>query len=315
MSIFKNPTVFLKGPIRVTQRPYILPTSFGLALAGLVFLATLIALSKHLWFFGGILIIPNMTLLVALLLTHRTLKRLEILNISVLPTYAGTATKITLTLLSKIKSPTLVQCHLQGFEEYVGLTLFPKQPTTLILTYTPQKRGFEQLPKLGLSTVYPWGVAQAWAWCEVPIKHWVYPRLQGPSLKWMQINTLLSNPQRGIQGEEFYGLRAYRLGDDKKDMAWKASARSHQLMIREKPKGKSLENIWLDWKKISGHFEEKCSALTKMVVEADRQQLKFGLRLPNEIILPARGRHHRHLCLQKLALLENGTPKIEQKNK
>lgn len=290
-------------PHRAASRLYILPTAFGLTFASVVFTLMLTALARHLWIFGGVLILPNMAFLCALLLTHRALGRLSLESVRIETCFAGTPTRVIVQLSTRSKFASVFQCEVEGMDGVTWVTILPRKVTTVILPFTPGHRGHHFIPKLGFSTLYPWGIAQAWTWSDVDEKHWVYPKLQGPSLRWMQANSALASRQ-GIRGEEMYGLRAYRSGDDRRDIAWKASARSHQLMTRERPRGKTQDDLWLDWKKAPGPLEEKCSAMAKWVVEADRQQTLFGIRLPNQVIPLGRGSTHRQKCLRTLALLD-----------
>ena len=46
--------------------------------------------------------------------------------------------------------------------------------------------------------------------------------------------------------------------------------------------------------------------LTRWVLEADRQAIRYRMRLPAQTIGPGRGAEHRHACLRALALLPEG---------
>jgi uncharacterized protein (DUF58 family) len=48
--------------------------------------------------------------------------------------------------------------------------------------------------------------------------------------------------------------------------------------------------------------EEKLSQLTLWVIEAERAQQPYGLRLPSIEISPALGQMHFHSCLRALSL-------------
>jgi uncharacterized protein (DUF58 family) len=289
-------------PGRVGRRLFILPTIYGLGLVSVSFAIMLIALARHEWVFGGILVLPSMAFLCALLLTHKTLRRLRLDDIRIDPAFAGSPTRIHLTLTTSVRFASLIQCETEDGRALGLVTVKPGQPAHLALEWTPDARGHRAMPRLGFSTVYPWGVAQAWTWMGPDREHWVYPRPQGPSLRWMQANQALM-ARVGARGEEVYGLRAYRSGDDRRDIAWKASARSHQLMTRERPRGKAQDDTWLEWAKAPGNVEEKASAMTRWVIDADRLPGRFGLRLPEETIFPSQGRMHRVRCLQALALV------------
>jgi uncharacterized protein (DUF58 family) len=52
----------------------------------------------------------------------------------------------------------------------------------------------------------------------------------------------------------------------------------------------------------SAHVEEKLSQLTLWVIEAERAQQPYGLRLPGIEIPPGLGQMHFHSCLRALSL-------------
>ena len=49
--------------------------------------------------------------------------------------------------------------------------------------------------------------------------------------------------------------------------------------------------------------EARIRRLTRWVLEADRQAVRYRMRLPAMTIGPGRGSEHRHACLRALALL------------
>jgi uncharacterized protein (DUF58 family) len=67
--------------------------------------------------------------------------------------------------------------------------------------------------------------------------------------------------------------------------------------------GQETAPQWIDWKDAPGQrTEDRISALTRAVVDAEAGGQVYGLRLPDSVIDPGLGAAHRHLCLRKLAL-------------
>ncbi len=56
--------------------------------------------------------------------------------------------------------------------------------------------------------------------------------------------------------------------------------------------------------------EYKLSRLCRMVVSANRQNIAYGLKLPGQLMPPARGPGHRHHCLKALALFKKKEPDV-----
>jgi uncharacterized protein (DUF58 family) len=61
--------------------------------------------------------------------------------------------------------------------------------------------------------------------------------------------------------------------------------------------------VWLDWDTLPGQdTETRLSVLTRWVLDAERDGMLYGLRLPEKSFAPANGEHHQHECLRALAL-------------
>jgi uncharacterized protein (DUF58 family) len=102
--------------------------------------------------------------------------------------------------------------------------------------------------------------------------------------------------------EEFQSLRSYRAGDTPRQIAWKALAREQGLVSKEFGRTASAD-LWLDFDRLSGlPVEQRLSRLTWWVLEAERLQLPYGLKLPGTSFRPAIGPAHRQVCLEALAL-------------
>ena len=95
----------------------------------------------------------------------------------------------------------------------------------------------------------------------------------------------------------------YRPGDTPRQIAWKASARADRLLVREYEASTNRE-VELDWFALATlPHEARIRRLTRWVLEADRQAVRYRMRLPAMTIGPGRGSEHRHACLRALALL------------
>ncbi|MEO7345298.1 MAG: DUF58 domain-containing protein, partial [Methylotenera sp.] len=84
---------------------------------------------------------------------------------------------------------------------------------------------------------------------------------------------------------------------------WKASSREQGLLTKQF-QGEASATLWLDFTATTGeNIEVRISQLTRWVLDANSQQLKYGLRLPNKSINPNTGDSHYHQCLTALALM------------
>ena len=102
--------------------------------------------------------------------------------------------------------------------------------------------------------------------------------------------------------EDFAGLRRYVAGDALPRIAWQSLAREQGLQVKQfaSPVG---ADVWLDFAQLPAtSVEQKLSLLTRWVLDADVQKLRYGLRLPNSEIAPQNNPAHQAECLRRLAL-------------
>ena len=105
----------------------------------------------------------------------------------------------------------------------------------------------------------------------------------------------------GTGSEDFDGLRPYHPGDPPGHIAWKAVARGRGMAVKQFS-GSAGGAVFLDWAHIREQDREKrLSILCKMVLDADRGGLVYGLRLPGRTLPPAAGPAQRLACLTALA--------------
>ncbi|MDP1766768.1 MAG: DUF58 domain-containing protein [Methylotenera sp.] len=168
-----------------------------------------------------------------------------------------------------------------------------------------QKRGWLKAPKITFTTEFPVSLFHVWAYADTESKCLIYPT---PSLN-SQI--LPSSDTDGATGrlsitqgdDDFAGHRNYQFGDSPKRVDWKASSREQGLLIKQF-QSEASSILWLDFNATTGNnIELRISQLTRWVVEADKLNLKYGLRLPQLNIQPNTGNSHYQQCLTALALM------------
>jgi uncharacterized protein (DUF58 family) len=173
----------------------------------------------------------------------------------------------------------------------------------LTLARKTTRRGPTLAPRIQLSTRYPLGLFRAWAWIDMNLSELVYP---GPALQASGI--MAGDSGRKVPGAEaigdddFSGLRDYRAGDPPKHIAWKALARTGEMLVKEYH-GDDQAPVWIDWNDCHERdIEKRISWLTRRVIDTERGNRVYGLRLPGFELPPGRGSRHRHRCLSQLAM-------------
>ena len=293
-------------PVVLTQRRiFILPTRTGYFFV-LVLLLLLIAAINYSLSLGFLLtfLLASMGS-VSMLHTFRNLARLAISPGKVEPVFAGDTAQFALVF----SNPGMPRFSVgakrvrHDADEAVFTDVGESGGTTLRLPMRADRRGRLQCDRLEVFTEYPTGLFHAWSYVDFGSRCLVYPR-PDPGAGALPLDAHAAGqgniPIRG--DEEFQSLRAYKPGDTPRQIAWKALARGQGLLVKEFGATASAD-LWLDFDMLQGlPVEERLSRLTWWVMEAERAQVPYGLKLPNHAIRPLTGSRHRDECLEALAL-------------
>lgn len=293
-------------PIHIDRRRiYVLPTGFGLFVAGLLATMLLGALNYN----------NNPALLLGFLLAaaahnslvraHLHLSGIRLTALGAEPVHAGERLRVRLRFEATPRRRR-DGLALRLDDSLAWLDLSDEHGAEVELTLPAPRRGWQRLDRLRLSTRQPHGFAVAWCWLWPDTRLLVYPALepQAPPLPADGSDGTLT--RRRDLGEELHHLRDYRNGDPLRQVAWKASARADRLLVREY-EGSVGREVHLDWNTLAGlGHEERIRRLARWVVEAERHGLRYRLSLPGQSLGPAFGPAHRHACLRALALLPDG---------
>jgi uncharacterized protein (DUF58 family) len=289
-------------PISIDRRRvYVIPSGFGLFFAALLATMGLGALNDN----------NNPALLLALLLAgaaqasllvaHLQISGLSMVALGAEPVPAGEALSLRVHLRAaddRERRGLRVECG-----EFVASASLVDGAGEAMIELPTTRRGWLQPPKLRISTRQPLGLAFAWchAWPQAPLLVYPRPERDAPPLPSGGGEGTRARPH--VAGDEPHHLRAYRIGDPRRGIAWKPSARHGSLLVREYERREGAE-IVLDWRELASlPAEARISRLARWVDEAERRNLLYRLLLPGQVLGPAQGPAHRHACLRALALL------------
>ena len=168
------------------------------------------------------------------------------------------------------------------------------------------RRGVLDAGRFRLCTEFPAGLFVAWTWIDLSMHCLIYPR---PATRAeMPVSTSNEEGDQTMHGaglEEYTGLRKYQSGDSWRRVAWKAVARTDELVTKEFSGGQP-QLQWIDWRILAvSSTEARLSAMTRLIIDAEEAGRHYGLRLPGVEIEPAHGRTHYAHCLKALALYGN----------
>jgi uncharacterized protein (DUF58 family) len=288
-----------------SRRVYILPTAVGLVFALMTFTMLLGSMNYN----------NNLSFVLTFMLTglgfvamhqcQRNLVRLEVSFAGVDPVFAGQAAefKIAITNHSSSARPHL-QIVAGGVSSDIA-DLAPGESRVFHLEIPTRERGHVQLSKFGVRTLFPFELFRAWAWLHMDLQGLVYPKPADFAPEPPPTQTAHGHRQHDARGEEdFAGLRKFHTGDSPRHVAWKAYARSGELLSKQFS-GADTSSQWFDFERIeSSDLEQRLSILTRWIIEAERVHRDYGLRLPGHEFPPAHGESQRHRCLETLALFK-----------
>ncbi len=286
-----------------SRRIYILPTAVGLIFALMSFTMLLGSMNYN----------NNLSFVLTFLLTslgfvsmhqcQRNLVGLEVSFAGVEPVFAGQAAEFQVAITNHAKnSRPHLQLYFGGIVSEID-DLAAGESRVFHLEIPTVQRGQIRLDRFGVRTLFPFELFRAWAWLHMDLHGLVYPKPAAQVPEPPPTQAAQGHRQHDARGEEdFAGLRKYNVGDSPRKVAWKAYARTGDLLTKQFS-GADTSSQWFDFDQVSGtDSEERLSVLTRWIIDADRTQRDYGLRLPGVEFSPAHGATHRHRCLEALAL-------------
>ncbi len=286
------------------RRIYVMPTRFGLFVGLSLAVLNLGALNynNNAALLLGFIIISlcNNSLIAA----HLSLLGLRIQTQPIAPVFAGQscllAAKIDHAKAGKVQLGQISLKYdnaLAALQEDAGSA----HATLAIATH---KRGLLAIERIQLFTLQPLGLARAWSYLNLHENVLVYPAPRGQPLS-AQFKTESGSAgrQMRLMTDQPHHLRAFRPGDSRKQIAWKTSARTETLQVREYESA-SADDLLLDWHGLHHlSYEPRIEQLCLWVLQAEQKQLRFALKLPGKLLPSASGIEHKRQCLEALALL------------
>lgn len=185
--------------------------------------------------------------------------------------------------------------------------LRPGEKHSLTISAHVQGRGRHPLDGVVLQTTFPLGLLRVSRWLPLEGEVLVYPKPEGHlALRVGEGTGGHSTPDENAgvlrEGDNFAGLRNYRLGDSQRHVDWKAVARGQPMLTKEFV-GSVEEKVWLEWQHATARgTEAKLCQMARWIQLATEQGLEYGLRIPGLELPPSSGSAHYHRCMRELAL-------------
>ena len=288
-------------------RVYILPTGIGMTFGLMAFAMLLGSLNYN----NNLSFVLTFILVgigfVAMHQCQRNLVGLELTFAGADAVFAGQSIRFRIAVTNTSRSARYgIRLYAPGTWSDVQ-DLQPGESKVFILPVKTERRGPISLKRFGVRTLFPFELFRSWAWLHMDIASLVYPAPHDDAPAPPPSMVAHGHRQHDARGEEdFAGLRKYHPGDSPRHVAWKAYARSNQLLSKQFA-GADTSSQWFDFDEIeAGNVEQRLSILTRWIVEADRTREDYGLRIPGAEFPPSHGEAHRRQCLEALALFDGG---------
>ena len=286
-----------------SDRVYIVPTKAGFIFS--ILLLTLLIGSinyeKNLGFILTFLLVGIGNVL--LLSTWRNLAGLEIKKTSSSPVFCGATANFSVQLVNhQLLDRFSIAIAQHGIEQDI---VDCKANTSQLMHFkvSSKKRGYLDAGRFRLYTEFPSGLFVAWTWLDMSMSCLVYPApeadIELPVFGHEQSGDI-DTGGRGM--ENFSHLRKYHHGDNINRISWKASAKTDELFSKQFIGAKPV-SYWINWNEIPARDnEQRLSIMTALIINAEKQQQCYGLKLPELQIAADFGNKHYHQCLTALAV-------------
>ncbi|MFQ5548139.1 MAG: DUF58 domain-containing protein [Woeseia sp.] len=290
-----------------SNRIYILPTGVGLVFALMTFAMLLGSMNYN----NNLSFVLTFLLaglgLVSMHQCQRNLVGLDLSFAGVDPVFAGQSAEFRIAITNHSRNS---RCHIRLTAESASSEiqdLGPGDSKVFTLAIPTERRGHIALDRFRIRTLFPFELFRSWAWLHMDLQGLVYPRPADSAPQPPPTQVAHGHRQHDARGEEdFAGLRRFHDGDSPRHVAWKAYARSGELLSKQFA-GADTSSQWFDFDRLdSDDLEHRLSVMTRWIVDADRTQRDYGVRIPGAEFAPAHGETHRHLCLSALALFNEG---------
>ncbi len=294
------------------RRLYILPTRFGYLFAVLLLFLFLAAINyQNSMAFMLTFMLVSLGI-VSLWHTHKNLLGITVKLQIPRPVFCGESCELEF----EVSHPNTSRRYAIGIQYAnlppVYLKLDAAASSSVKLKLPTQRRGLFKPGGITVFTRYPTGLFHAWGWLRFDLPLLIYPkpmqdvRLQQSMIEQYDGQTSTST----IEGDDFAGLREHRVGESLRHISWKAYAQGRGLLTKTF-QGSARPSLWIDWELLQqGSLEDKLSFMTALVLAAESEEQKYGLRLPGTTIEQGYGSAHKHNCLQTLAVFKQ--PDSEQ---
>ena len=287
------------------RRIYILPTKRGIAFLATLAMTLLTSLNYSLSLGFATTFLLAGLVAASLIHTFRNLAGIELRPLAAGETFAGSVMPFTLGLTGGATPRYAITLSARGCFP-VTVDVVPDSAPPVALELLTPRRGRIVLGRITLSSDFPLGLWQGWAYVHFPLAGIAFPtpEVAPPPLPSGMAGQDDFSTSRSDQGD-LAGLRAYQPGDPMQRVAWKAVARGIGWYSKQFEGGGGGGPVHLNWDALPPKLDPKVriARLTAWVLAAERAARPFRLTAPGVELATGQGREHRRAALTALALM------------
>ncbi len=281
---------------------YILPTYYGILFAMLLMLL-LVGATNYNNSLGFVLTFLLTSIgLVSIIHTYRNLLQLKISAGKASAVFCGSIATFHLQLENPDKRPRYNICTRFNRNSPAIINIINNDMVTIKLTCSATQRGWQTMERITIDSVFPLGLFRAWSYITLSKSCLVYPLPATEPLSSMSNGGGSGKEHSQNGGDDFIGYRDYQPGDSPRHVNWKAAAHSNKLHTKHFGDNESSER-WFEWDSLQAlDTESRLSQLCRWIIDAEKNGVDYGLRMPGTTIRPGQGIDHQHRCLEVLSL-------------
>lgn len=282
---------------------YILPSRAGLLMLGVILLMLIGATNYQNNLAFMLTFLTASIGLVSILFTFKNLQGLTFKKGAVKAVCVGETIVLPIYINSLDQQPRSSIGIGLAKKELTYFNVLERASTQVIITLLSKKRGWFEIPRIMVNSSFPFGLFNTWSWFKFSSPVLIYPQPIEPPAFGGSNNSAEESDGQTIRGtDELYGLKRYIPGEPISRIDWKALAREKGLFSKEfvEYQGQELFFCWDDFLAYEDEFI--LSYLCHLVLQANKNNFDYGLKIPGTIIQTDSGPVHLANCLTALAL-------------
>jgi hypothetical protein len=283
---------------------YILPSGFGWAYGLVVFSMLVGAVNSQINTIFLMTFLLTVVGLINIFEAHANLKNLICKFIVVKDSYQGTPAKIILSVPAENKMRFGIEFQI-GSQAKIRLEKIPLEGLEFSVPIATPARGCFPLPRITISSLFPFGIFRVWSYLYFEEHYYVYPQAVDPGF-WPAPSQVKSIKQKHRVGdEEFYDLKQVENPwIDPKNIHWKIAAKGLGWYLKTKHSNEVDYWFFTLNDLPAKDLESKLQNVSYWLQTAEVNGLTYGLELKETSIGFAHGSEHLQHCLRQLALYQ-----------